>query len=424
MASVNKQQIKAMYGIVNKAVNLLIGSSNTLEVFDTTSFTSVMETVKTLYDAEKVYGAISYVLMNTVFRDKSYSPKFDFIETDSEKFGLDSREIDTFDTYGLDIGDRIHESETTTANIDPEANGTSKDPYTITQTVVPFELHVFGKTARAEEVQYKKKDFYQCFSSEADMTAFIAQQTKQFKRDMQMRKDAERQLLFLSYLAGLKESPNSEMNVNLLVAFRNDRPDMSTATVADVIEGGQYQKEFAKWFSIWYRHLIEKMTMTSTHYHVSPTKTYNNHTLTYSTEVPKEKLQAVFYDQFFTGIKTEVLAEVYNKDEIVLPNSYRTVPFWQNFTNEKAINVKAKTCMVNAKGDIETKNMTSATSLSYVVGVIFDSRACQMVYNDESTNSWENPRTGTLFYKADIVNTHKVDLTRKGVLMYLEDITA
>lgn len=424
MATANLQQIKAMYGIVNKALDHLIGSSNTLEVYDTTSFTAVMETVKTLYETERVYGAINYVLMSTVFRDKSYSPKFDFIETDSEKFGLDSREIDTFDTYGLDIGDRIHVNENSTALVEPEPMGGSADPYKISQTVVPFELHVFGSNGRAEEVQYKKKDFYKCFTSETEMASFIAQQTKQFKRDMQIRKDAERQLLFLSYLAGLKESPNGEMSVNLLEAFRADRADYATATVADVIDGGQYQKEFSKWFSIWYRHLIEKMTMTSTHYHVSPRKTYHGHNLTYSTECPKEHLKAVFYDKFFTGIKTEVLSEVYNKDEIVLPDSYKTVPFWQDFVNEKGINVKAKTCIVNNNGDIESKNSASATAINYVVGALFDDRACQVVYKDDSTNSWENPRTGTLFYKADIVNTHKVDLTRKGVLMYLEDITA
>ena len=185
-----------VYEIVNELVYQTMGADANLKAFDSTSFVSVGEKLKSL-GQETIYNALTMMFTTTIFATRPYSGKFKVISEDNRLWGNAVRKI----SY---LHNDLIETKADNTNLSQSlGQGKSVDPFEQIPSKA-VETCFIGKNEISKGVTtYTRTQLNVVFSSESEFAQFITGQGVQWRNELEKAHETERRGAILNYIGGL-----------------------------------------------------------------------------------------------------------------------------------------------------------------------------------------------------------------------------
>ena len=394
----NNWTTQDVYQVMNELVHQTMGYTSELNVFDSSSFVSVGEKLKSL-GQETIYNALTMMFSSTVFSNRPYGGKFKFITEDNRLWGNAVRKI----TYLTNDAIKT-EGDNTNLNDKLGKKGVSVDPFEQIPGKVVETAFIGTNDISKGITTYTRTQLHTVFSSESEFAQFIAGQGVQWRNELEKLHETERRASLLNYIGALyasnlcfdlaegfnKEYGTSYTREELLTTYLQSFYAYITSTI-DIISGFFTEYSVLNHLSIGGYDRIARHT-------------------------PKESQRMVFFDPFFKRAKRLVLADTFNPEYYSI-GDYEAVNFWENEMNPESVSVKPS--YIATSGDKVTDADT--VTIPYVLGVLYDRDAIGWYKIDESTDVIYNPRGK--YFSAWYLAQGKPwnDLTENGILFYIGD---
>ena len=392
--AVNELSFAQSAAILTELYEQATGQTASIAVVDSGSFTTVAQAVlKTGYDT--VINAISQVLSKTIFSIRPYNAKFNGIFVDEKRWGNITRKINFIDG---DIEDDDRE---------PLADGGSVDPWVINKPKI-LQTNFYGFTKYQRHVTIFRDQLDVAFTNADEFARFISGVMRNISDQLEQIKEAEARNTLINFITG-KAAGDSGNVINVLQEYYNETGvTLTPATMyADT-----YYVPFMKWLYSFVNGLTQKLAERSIKYHINVTgKEVMRHT-------PAADLKAYMSARAMNAIDSIGLPSIFGADRLKMID-FEPVVYWQNI--EDAEKVYATPTVLQNDGTLDKK---SATTVSNIVGVLFDREALGITRKNEwSASTPLNPRGGytNIFWHFTMAMWN--DFTENGVVLIADTVT-
>ncbi len=347
----NSLFVQDAYTVINELYKMATGREN-LKAVDTSSFVAVGETMLRT-SVESTLKALSQWCGKTYFEMEKYrSGVFHSIIEDNERWGAITREIIT-----LPNDAEPSQDWNTNLNENQLADGQSVDMYKINAPKV-VELKFYGSEVLQSHITRFRDQLALAFSNEAEFLMFVSSYMTAYYNDIESRNEAKRRLTVLNFMAGISSIGTNE--VDLVKAYNTE---YETKLTRKQLLSADHHKDFMAFVVSRIKKDSKKMQDRTTKYHMNLT----DKNILRFTRPENQKL--LMYTDFWVDSETQVLPEVFN-DKYLKIADMELVNGWQEF-DSPAINIKPN--IIDDNG--VSKTATTAVSLPYVLGMLYDRRA-------------------------------------------------
>lgn len=347
----NSLVMQDAYPVINELYKMATGREN-IKAVDTSSFVAVGETLLRT-GVEPTLKALSQWCGKTYFEMEKYrSSVFRSIIEDNERWGAITREIIT-----LPNDAEASQDWNTDLNENQLADGQSVDMYKINSPKM-VELKFYGSKVLQSHITRFRDQLALAFSNEAEFLMFVTSYMTAYYNDIESRNEAKRRLTVLNFMAGISSLGANE--VDLTKAYNTE---YGTELTRKQLLSPEHHKDFMAFVVSRVKKDSKKMQDRTTKYHMNLT----GKDILRFTRPENQKL--LMYTDFWVDSETQVLPEVFN-DKYLKIADMELVNGWQEF-DSPAINIKPN--IIDADG--VSKTATTAVSLPYVLGLLYDRRA-------------------------------------------------
>lgn len=399
MADVNEMNFNQLATVLN-AINAQATGSTGIVATNTGEFVSVAQaTLRTGYDP--VMNAISQVLGRTIFSVRPYSRKLKSLYVTEQQFGNRTRKLQTVDKP-FENDDRLN-----------LVDGYSVDPWKVNKPVV-LETNFYGINQYQKSLTIFKDQLDTAFSSADEFGRFVSM-VMQNAMDLleQAREETARATIanFIGAKATLAGSDSGKVHAIYLVDAYNAETGANLSR--DDILTAAYFPGFAKWLYGFLKTLSGMMSERSYLYHMDITgKPIARHT-------PVRDQRMYLFTPYVNRVGANVLADVYH-DEILKYAEHEEVNYWQAIKAPSEIKVTPS--YIGADGTLAE---SSAISIPYILGVIFDREAMGItLVNQWTAQTPLNPRGGYYNWFFHESCRYWNDVTENGVVLILDSADA
>lgn len=374
------------YALMNALVHQATGQTS-LTATDTSSFVSAGETVLAT-GMENSLNAFATVLGKTLIAVRSLTAKLQIINAiNSGVYTNRLRKISFYSKDAQAAGDWNTNLYTNFADgYDNGSNGGASTASMWEQSLpVPLEMYFGGSSVWDEELTVLENQYAYAFRDESEFLKVAAGIMTQKMNDIEKTKEAFNRMVLLNKIAAVYDmrSYNNGAAIDLIAGFNAEMG--TTYTRAVVLQS--HMQEFLQYFTATFKHISDMMTYDSLSYHWSPDKTVGGVQYYLPRHTPKANQRAILYNPFFLKAKAEVFSEIFNPQYLEDGAKYETVEFWQAIGAGPAINVTpAVTDADSTSPTYGTQIQGNATSLDYVLGVLYDEDALMTDFQFESAN--------------------------------------
>lgn len=360
--SLSQNQI---YTIIN-AINAQAKTGGTLTAVDTSSFTTVAQTLL-LSGYDNLMGAISQVLSQSIFSHRPYTAILDILYADRQRFGNHVRKLVPLD-WDAEHDDRL-----------PLTDNTSVDPWVIHKPGAR-QFNFYGQEVYQRHISIPKDQLDVAFSSEEEFARFIAMIYGNASDLLTQDEENVRRMALANFIGGLPTtSPNSV--IHLLTeynAFTDQSLDAQT-----VYQPDNY-KPFIQWASARIMNVSDELRQRGYRWHKNITgANIPRHT-------PREFQRFLMFSPEYRRIENSALANTWHDDYIKGFDAFEAINFFQNPDHPNEIKVTPS--IINDAGEATTG---TETTVSNIMGMIFDRDALgETIINEWAQATPVNPRGG------------------------------
>lgn len=348
----NSLQVKDVYALMNKIVSQATGRSD-LSVVDTSSFTSVGETVLRT-GAENTLNAISTVIANTIFSVRPYKGKLDSLRVGQQRWGAQVRKI-------VNLYQEAEKSEDWNTDATPTqlADGNSVDMYKIKKPLA-VQLNFYGSKVLQKHITRFRDQLALAFQNETEFMRFIDSVMVEFANEVELLNEAETRATLINFIAGISIMGLTE--VDLVAEYNTENGTQYTR--AQLLS--TYLESFMKFVAATIKIYSKRLTDMSVLYHANLTgmSQIMRHT-------PTERQKMIMYEPLFIKSQAQVYPTLFNPQYLEV-GTFEGVNYWQSQSTPTAIECKPNYLDV-ATGSSKTAELN--VELDYVLGLLFDEEA-------------------------------------------------
>ena len=396
-----------IYTIANALVKQVTGQTPAIQAVDTSSFINVGQMCLN-QSKEGTLQALYNMVARTIITSRAYTGRFTSIETTSQEWGLFVRKI-AFFSGAFD--------ETKFINTDQNPNtlrdGQSVDMYEISKRY-PLEMWYTGQSTLDQRYTTFRSQLKTAFTSESELSAFLAGITTEVANDVARWKTAENRAVVMNFIGSIYNTGKAGQKVNLTAEFNAARG--TAYTTAELLT--THLQEFLSFFVSYLETLTSLLEESTDLYHLVPECTDDNgNKLTLLRHTPKSEQKLLLYQPLINDAKAWVYPAIFGPGYLSFGN-YEGVNFWQNINNKSAVSVVPSQFDVNTAQQVKGKTV----NLSMVVGLLYDKRALATVYMMDSVYTTPFNTRGEYYntehhWKMNYIQ----DPTENAVLFYMED---
>lgn len=360
--------------------------SSAFSVVDTSSFVSAGETVLAT-GVENTLNALSTVIGRTLMAVRPYKAKLNIINAiNTDMYTNRLRKVSFYSKDSQATGSLNTDlfSKNLYNGYDNGSNsGASTASMWVQDKPVALEVNFGGCSTWQECLTTYKYQLKNAFRSESDFNTFISGIMTQKANDIEMRKEAFNRMLLLNAIGATYQSTDTECKVNLTSEFNTKFGTSYTS----VQLRSTHLKEFMQFFVSRIKQDMRKLTINSTLYHMSPSKTVDG--TTYNKilrHTPIDKQRLMLYNPLFIEAESYVFPEIFNTKYLDIGKQYEGIDFWQSILAPEKVSVTP--AITNSQGAC-VKGTKS--EIPYVVGLLYDVDALMIDYqlDDVSTTPEE-----------------------------------
>ena len=408
------------YALVNALAGQMQGTVS-LAATDTSSFMSVGEIILSR-GTENVLNALGLVIGRTFIATRPYDAKFRLINTiNSGVFTNRMRKISFYSRQAKPAGFENTQLNPENLKDGVDNTGSSSSGHERTDSMwqqnqpVPLEVNFGGSDVWQASTTVYEVQLQKAFRSEADFNAFVSGIMVELGNDIEQQKEAMQRALLLNYMAGVYTMNNSGSVCNLTPLYNSTYGTSYTTAQLQTT----YLESFLKFFVETLQIYSDRMTHRTDTFHWAPTK--SGYALLRHT--PKDKQKLFLYNPFMIKARATVMPSIFN-DQYLSVENYEGVDYWQSFDTPAAINITPAIIETNTSdSDYGTQvAASSAVSLSYVLGFLFDEDALMIDYQLESalpTPMEARKRYSNIWYS--FAKNYIADYTENAVLFIMAD---
>lgn len=398
--------------IMNALYNQATGKTDITNV-DLSNFASVGEQVLAT-GTENVLNALSIVLGRTIAAVRPYDAKLGIISAiNTGEYTHRFRKISFYSKDAIEAG--FVNTDIKTNMKDGYDNGTNEGQSTASmwkQDIAPvLELNFAGQNVWQEELTIFEKQLSTAFRSPDELATFLNGIMQQKINAIEKRKEGFRRGTLLQHIAAVYKMGNDKMSgsvVNLTKKFNDEFGTNYTSAELRTT----YQDQFLKFFVSEFKLASDYMTEYSQLYHYNPTKNIDGVNYYLERHTSKAFQKSILYSPLFTKAKANVFPDIFNTQYLDI-KSNELVSYWQDIKNPESISITPA---------LPDGNVTSAVSIPYVVGVLFDKDAIltDTQWEDSSVTPLEaRKKYRNMFW--DFSYNSISDLTENCIIFIMED---
>lgn len=361
----NSLQQNQIYTIMN-AINAQAKTGGALTVVDTSSFTTVAQTLL-LSGYDNLISSISQVLSGTFFSHRPYEAILDILYNDSQRWGNHVRKIVPLD-FDVEADDRL-----------PLTDGESVDPWIVNKPKAQ-QFNFYGQEVFQRHISIPKDQLDVAFSSEEEFARFIAMIYANMRDLLVQDEENVRRMCLANFIGGIYyTSPNSV--INLLTeykAFTGLNLDAQT-----VYQPANY-KPFIQWASARIMNVSDELRQRGYRWHKNLTG------VNIPRHTPREFQKFIMFSPEYRRIENSALADTWHNEYVKGFNGFEAVNFFQNPDHPNQVSVTPS--IIDNDGEFVKAD---AIIVSNIFGMIFDRDAMgQTNVNEWSQATPMNPRGG------------------------------
>ena len=360
--------------------------SSAFSVVDTSTFVSAGETVLTT-GTESTLNALSTVIGRTLMAVRPYKAKLNIINAINTDMYTNRLRKVSFYSKDSQASGNLNTDLFTKNLYNGYDNGSNSGDSTASMWVqdkpVAVQVNFGGSSTWQECLTTYKYQLKNAFRGESEFNEFISGIMTAKANDIEMRKEAFNRMLLLNAIGGTYLSNQTESKVNLTEEFNKKFGTQYTS----VQLRSTHLKEFMQFFVSRIKQDMRKLTLNSTLYHMSPSKTVDG--TTYNTilrHTPIDKQRLMLYNPLFMDAEAYVFPEIFNTKYLDIGKQYEGIDFWQSISTPEKVDVTP--AITDSNGQC-TKGTN--VKLDYVVGLLYDVDAMMIDYqlDDVSTTPEE-----------------------------------
>ena len=357
-----EQVATVLTSIVQQATNQAV-----LTPTDTGSFVSVAQMALNA-SRDAVMNAISNVLGRTIFSIRPYGAKLTGLEMDSFRWGNMMRKLSIADTAWQDdpaYAWPVTYDSTQTGH--ETGDGYGVDPWTIKKPNI-LETNFYGSSVYFDEMTITEDQLETAFTGPEQLGSFLTLLMTNLSNRLEMSNEGLRRGLVCNAIAAIKAENKAERQIHLLSEY-------NTATGESFTKADLYHPDnfpgFVKWAYARIANVTDLFTANSTMFQtVISGKPILRHT-------PLEMQRVYMFSPLLQQVSARVLADTYHEN-FLRYSDVESLAYWQSISTPDT--VKASPVYTKASdGSVVTG---SATTVSNVVGLIFDRDAMGMTILD------------------------------------------
>lgn len=396
-----------IYTIANALVKQVTGQTPAIQAVDTSSFINVGQMCLN-QSKEDTLQALYNMVARTIITTRSYSGRFTSIEATSQEWGLFIRKI-AFFSGKFDETKFIN----TAQNPGTLRDGQSVDMWKISKRY-PLEMWYTGQSTLDQTYTTFRSQLKTAFTSESELSAFLAGITVEVANDVARWKTAENRAQVMNFIGMIYNTGKANQKVNLTAAFNGARGTLYTTKELLTT----HLQEFLSFFVSYLETLTGLLEESTDLYHLVPVCTDDNgDPLTLLRHTPKSEQKLLLYQPLINDAKSWVFPAIFGPGYLSFGN-YEGVNFWQNINDKSAVSV------IPAQFNVNTAKQETgdAVNLSYVVGLLYDRRALATIYMMDSVYTTPFNTKGEYYntehhWKMNYIQ----DPTENAVLFYMND---
>lgn len=357
-----EQVATVLTSIVQQATNQAV-----LTPTDTGSFVSVAQMALNA-SRDAVMNAISNVLGRTIFSIRPYGAKLTGLEMDSFRWGNMMRKLSIADTAWQDdpaYAWPVTYDSTQTGH--ETGDGYGVDPWTIKKPNI-LETNFYGSSVYFDEMTITEDQLETAFTGPEQLGSFLTLLMTNLSNRLEMSNEGLRRGLVCNAIAAIKAENKAERQIHLLSEYNTATGE--SFTKADLYHPDNFPS-FVKWAYARIANVTDLFTANSTMFQtVISGKPILRHT-------PLEMQRVYMFSPLLQQVSARVLADTYHEN-FLRYSDVESLAYWQSISTPDT--VKASPVYTKASdGSVVTG---SATTVSNVVGLIFDRDAMGMTILD------------------------------------------
>ena len=412
--------------LMNALVKEATGGNSTIQVVDSSTFTSAGELVLNS-GVENTLNSLGMVLGRRFMAVRPYRAKLNLIN--ALNTGIYTHRISKISYYSRpskasgDWNTQLNPANLKTGvdNTGDSTVGSERTPSMWEQNAPEvLEMNFAGSDVWEDSTTVYRQQLQQAFRNEDSFNSFVAGIMTEKGNDIESQKEAFNRMTLLSYMAGLYDVDailSNGMAYNLTTEFNSANGTAYTTAQLKTT----YKKEFFAFFVSFVKKLTRMLEYRTVSHHWSVPKTVGSDTLEIMRHTPRDRQKMILFEPFFIDAEANVLPEIFNDEYLKLDN-YEGVMYWQNPNAPASIDfVPSIPDVAGTNNGLQT--VGDEVHLTDVLGVIFDEDALMIDYQlDDSLSSPVEARKRYYNIWWSFAKNSIQDYTEKGVLLYMADV--
>lgn len=396
-----------IYTIANALVKQVTGQTPAIQAVDTSSFINVGQMCLN-QSKEGTLQALYNMVARTIITTRSYSGRFTSIEATSQEWGLFVRKI-AFFSGKFDETKFIN----TAQNPGTLRDGQSVDMWKISKRY-PLEMWYTGQSTLDQTYTTFRSQLKTAFTSESELSAFLAGITTEVANDVARWKTAENRAQVMNFIGMLYNTGKPAQKINLTTEYNKARG--TAYTTHDLLT--THLQEFLSFFVSLLETQTALLEESSDLYHLVPACTDDNgDPLTLLRHTPKSEQKLLLYQPLINDAKAWVFPAIFGPGYLSFGN-FEGVNFWQNINDKSAVDVIPAQFNVNTA----VQETGPEVKLDYVVGLLYDRRALATVYMMDSVYTTPFNTKGEYYNTENHWKMNYIqDPTENAILFYMQD---
>lgn len=423
-----------LYALMNATMAQLTGEDE-LKVIDTKTFMDAGRLAME-FKEDEIFNALGIVGARLYIATRPYRAALRLIDAiDADDFNQTVREISYYSTKALPSGAYNTDLYTNLASgFDNGENPSSGTPQSTKDQweqhpVHPFEMYFMDSQVWQDCLTKYIKQLNIVFTSEDEFDRFWAGVLTEKSSDIEQRKESYNRLTLLSRMGlamAMGESTSAIKGamtaIDLTAAFNSEFNTNYSGNDLRTV----YRKEFYEWLTAEIQILSDLMEDRTGYFFAAPKLTLGDGDHFILRHCPKSEQRMIMYDPFWKKAKSTVMPEIFN-DKYLKQENFETVKFWQAFSADDAEKASAN-LKITIPGWLEsmiTSGSTTADTVytfnpDYIIGCIFDSRACKTIFQlEDARTTGIEARKNYLNTWFDFVKSNTCNPTHPFILLYM-----
>lgn len=407
------------------AINKQLNGVSALTATDTSSFVSVGETLATL-PKENLYNAMGMVMGKLIIGVREYAGELNLIESaDFDEYSNIIREVLYYSLDAFEAGDwntDIHVNLKNGYDNGVNGSGTTGSVGSMWEQrqAMPLEITFGGSTVWDFPITIYEDQANLAFHSPAELAQFYNGMMTEAMNDITAEKDAFKRGALLNYMAGIYDYGTAMKGSSINLCAEFNAKFNTNYTCKQLLT--TYLKDFSKFVAATVKHISDRMAKRSNWYHLTFNKTVDGKSYSVLNFTPKSAQKFIAYQPFFNDVDANVMSEIFNPQYLSIKN-YEGVEHWQSFAEDESASINVTPSLMSIAGSTAgTQVKGNAVKLDYVLGVIFDDRACRTSFGVESVNT--TPLEARKRYRTQWHHFRKYSTNNfayNGCLLYMAD---